>query len=198
MSRAILVSTVHGSDDAVGRLGMEAYSYYFVARAFLPFLQRLGETSEITRAESRLDFAVRTARERGLAPLHLSFLPLHAIYLGAHAPNVAFPFWEFPDLPRAFGNNPRNDWARIADHLDLILTASRFTADTFARAGVRTPVRVVPVPLAPAYFAVPAWEPGQRVVLEHPAMCSRPRRYRIATTTMPFPTRSSAAGRSRA
>src|SRR5262249_6703321 len=98
------------------QIGKEAYSYRFVARAFRPLLDRWASTSEVDRAESRLDYAVWQARRQGRDPIHLSFLPLHRTYLSSRAPNVAFPFWEFPDLPTDyFGNNPRNDWARIAN-----------------------------------------------------------------------------------
>src|SRR5205807_6061635 len=65
-------------------------------------------------------------------------------------------------------NNLRNNWVHIADRLDLILTASSFTRDAFLRAGVKTPIRVVPVPIPADYFAVPAWESDQRTVLDCP------------------------------
>ena len=151
------------------RIGREAYSYRFVFDAFAPLLGRWGRTIEVTQAESRLDYALWRARQQHLEPVHLSFLPLHLTYLTHRAPNVAFPFWEFPDLPnRAFDNNPRNNWVHVADHLDLIVTASRFTRDAFVRAGVRTPIKVVPVPIAAEYFSTPAWQPGQRTVIESP------------------------------
>src|SRR5262249_48920285 len=143
--------------------------YYFVYRAFAPLLQRWGCTIEVTRPESRLDYALWRARRNNLQPAHLSFLPLHVTYLTAHAPNVAFPFWEFPDHPDTnIATNPRNNWKRRAGHFALILTASPFTRDAFLRAGVRAPVRVVPVPIRPEHFDVPPWEPGQRVVLDCP------------------------------
>jgi glycosyltransferase involved in cell wall biosynthesis len=158
------------TDEEMGdRIGREAYSYRFVYRAFAPLLERWGHTIEVTQAESRLDYALWRARQQNLEPLHLSFLPLHVTYLTQRAPNLAFPFWEFPDIPNTcFANNPRNDWVRLADRLALIFTASTFTRDAFVRAGVKTPIQVVPVPVAPAYFATAAWEPGQRIVLACP------------------------------
>jgi hypothetical protein len=151
------------------RIGREAYSYRFVYRAFAPMLQRWGRTIEVTQAESRLDFALQQAREQGLQPIHLSFLPLHLTYLTQHAANVVFPFWEFPDLPnRPLGNNPRNNWVNLARHFALILTASTFTRDAFRRAGIHTPIEVIPVPVSAPYFATPTWTPGKRVVLDTP------------------------------
>ena len=151
------------------RLGREAYSYRFVFDAFAPLLRRWGSLSEVTQAESRLDYALWRCRQQGLEPLHLSFLPLHLTYLSRRAANVAFPFWEFPDIPnRAFDNNLRNNWVHIAQQLDLILTACTFTRDAFVRAGVTTPIRVVPVPIQRDYFSVPPWTGDQHRVLDCP------------------------------
>jgi glycosyltransferase involved in cell wall biosynthesis len=168
--RAVLASLLFGEDQLRDRVGREAYSYRFVYRALAPLLARWGQTSEVTRPESRLDYAIWRAQQKGLYSVHLSFLPLHLAYLTAKAPNVLFPFWEFPDIPNtSFDNNPRNNWARIASHADLILTASRCTRDAFVKAGVRTPVRVVPVPIEALYFDVEDWQPRQRVILDCPA-----------------------------
>jgi glycosyltransferase involved in cell wall biosynthesis len=155
-SRTLLVSAVLGDADASGQLGKEAYSYQFVYRAFLPLLQRLGAVVQIDRPESRLDFAVRRARLNNCEPLHLSFRPLQQTYIGRLAPNVVFPFWEFPDIPdEDLEGNPRNNWRRIGASVDCILCASEFTRAAFRRAGVRTPAHVVPVPVREQYFAAP-------------------------------------------
>lgn len=153
--------------DAAAQLGREAYSYGYVYRAFRPLLERLGGVVEVERPESRLDYAVRRAQEQGLEVTHLSFLPLNQIYLTSMAPNVAFPFWEFPDLPdEDLDGNPRNNWVRVASRLSLIVCASRFTRDAFVRAGVRTPVHVVPVPVPADYFALPVRQADDRSRLD--------------------------------
>jgi glycosyltransferase involved in cell wall biosynthesis len=168
-TRALVVSSMYSEAETAQRIGREAYSYRFVYRAFAPLLERWGRTSEITRPESRLDYALWRARQQSLEPVHLSFLPLHLVYLTQRAPNIAFPFWEFPDVPdTSFANNPRNNWVWIANHLALVLTASTFTRDAFVRAGVKTPVHVVPVPIDPRYFDVAAWKPDQRAELNCP------------------------------
>src|SRR5438876_4867186 len=103
--RALVVSSAYTAAEAVTHLGREAYSYRFVYRALAPLLERWGRTVEVTRAESRLEYAVHRASREGLEPFHLSFLPLHLLYPTARAPNIAFPFWEFPDIPdQDFGN----------------------------------------------------------------------------------------------
>jgi hypothetical protein len=168
--RAIVVSSMYSDSEMGDRIGREAYSYRFVYKAFAELFERWGRTTEVTRAESRLDYALMQARQQNLDPVHLSLLPLHMTYLTAQAPNVVYPFWEFPDIPnRTFAHNFRNNWMHVAQHVSLILTACNFTRDAFLRAGVQTPVRVVPVPIGSEYFAVPAWERNQRVVIDCPA-----------------------------
>lgn len=168
-TRAVVASTVFEEAEAARRIGLAAYSYPYVARAFLPLLRGWGETALVTRPESSLDHALWRQRRQGRDPLHLSFSPLHATYLTAQAVNVCFPFWEYPDVPdRADGYGLRGNWIHIANHADLLLTACTFTRQAFERAGLRTPAHVVPVPVRPDYFHVPPWQPGQRVRLDGP------------------------------
>lgn len=164
-----MISSVSSETDARHLTGQQDYSYYFIYRAFVPLLQRWAHTTEVTRPESRLDYALWSARQQGLEPLHIGFLPLHSIYLSSHARNVAFTLWGLPDIPDDdIANNPRNNWMRIASHVSLILTASTFARDAFIRAGVKRPVHTVPVPVRSEYFAVSDWALDQQVVLECP------------------------------
>ncbi len=167
---ALAVSTACSSGELRDQLARDAYSYRIVARAFAPLLRRWGAVEEIDRPESRLDFALRRLRQQGKEPLHLGFFPLHQFYVTADAANVAFPFWEFPDVPAAdLAGDTRHNWARVANRLTLLLTASTFTREAFRRVGVTRPMHVVPVPIPSEYFDVPAWEPNQSVRLDCPA-----------------------------
>lgn len=167
--RAVVISSVFKPGEVLKKMGIDAYSYHFVAKAFMPLLERWGQVRAVTNPESRLDYALYRLRNEGTPSVHLSFLPFHQTYLTRHAPNVAFPFWEFPDIPdQDTDYNSRHNWVRIANRMNLVLTASRGTRDALLRAGVRTPIHVVPVPIRPAYFDVPAWEPGQELVLDCP------------------------------
>jgi glycosyltransferase involved in cell wall biosynthesis len=168
-ARSLVISCVHTPAEAAAQIGQQAYSYYYVLEAFAPLLARWGKVRIIDRPESRLDHALTQACARGQDPLHLGLVPLHAFYPAKQAVNAAFPFWEFPDIPGAdIDYNARNNWVRQAERLDLILTACTFTRDAFRRAGVKTPMHVVPVPVRPELFDVPGWRPDQRVVLDCP------------------------------
>ncbi len=157
---AFLVSTTGCARGIKTTLGSAAYSYYFVLEALAPVLERLGTWRLVDRPESSLPFLAAKAEAEGYQPIHLSLHPPQDVYLTPALPNVIFPFWEFPDLPdRDFGYDTRQNWVRICRRADLILTACRFTADAFARAGMDCPVAVMPVPLKPEHFAIPAWDP---------------------------------------
>jgi glycosyltransferase involved in cell wall biosynthesis len=165
----VVVSSVFAETQASQRVGLEAYSYHFVYRAFARLLERWGEMHVLSRGGRGLAGALRRAGRQQRDALHLSFLPLHRMPLAGDFPNVAFPFWEFPDIPdQDIDSDPRNNWVRTAERLTLILTASTFTRDALLRAGVQAPVLVVPVPVRSEYFAVPPWEPGQRTVIDCP------------------------------
>ncbi len=158
---AFLVSTTPHAGGIRHHLGAAAYSYYFVLEALRPVLERLGSWRLIDRPESRLAFAAARAEAEGFRPVHLALNPPQDAFFASGIPNILFPFWEFPDIPdRDFGFDTRQNWARVSGRADLILTACRFTAEAFRRAGVGCPVAVVPVPIRPETFAVPLWEPS--------------------------------------
>jgi glycosyltransferase involved in cell wall biosynthesis len=166
-SRSFLVTCVGPAPvQAPIEFGSYSYSYQVVARRFAPLLARLGPVRWLDRPESRLEYAAYRARQENQTPVRVAFQPLQDFYPSRSAPDVVFPFWEFPDLPdEPLEWNLRYVWARMAGQVSLILTSSSFTAEAFARAGVRVPVRVVPVPLPEEWFAVPAWEGPRTVVL---------------------------------
>jgi glycosyltransferase involved in cell wall biosynthesis len=193
----LLVTSMYTEGDLVRRLGRDAYSYRYVWRAFAPLLQRWAHTEEVSGPPERLAQAAARLRARGLSPIHLSFLPLHLMTAVPGMPNVGAPAWEFPEVPAAdVGGDPRTNWARVANELDLVVTHTHYSRNAFLRAAVRTPVHVVPVPIEPEYFAVPAWQGGQECVLDCPCYVfprpdelPRPPRRWVAANTGHLPRR---------
>jgi glycosyltransferase involved in cell wall biosynthesis len=159
MNRRAVILTSYLSQSRRGkRLGAPGYSYDIVARLFLPLLKRWGEVVPVPRDPDRIESAIREAHRRGLRPIQLSFLPFQDVYLTTSVPNVVFPFWEFPDVPaEAFDGNPQNNWVATANRCDLVLVGGPFTVEAFQRAGIRTPIRIVPVPTPDEYFHLPRW-----------------------------------------
>ncbi len=159
-NRAVILTSYRTGQSGSGRLGLPGYSYDVVAGLLVPLLRRWGEVVPVPLEARRIEEAIRTARQRGLEPIHLSVLPFQDVYLTASAPNVVFPFWEYPDVPaEAFDGNPQNNWVATANRCDLVLVCGPFTADALRRAGIRTPIHVVPVPTPHEYFQLPPWSP---------------------------------------
>lgn len=168
MRRALLATSSFTGSDMPQRCGDDCYSYYFVLRAFAPLLARWGVVNEVANDKFLLDDALLRARSEYDQAAHLSFLPPHHMHVSSAGPNVAYPFWEFPDIPDAGADEPRNNWVAVCQKLSLILTACEFTRDAFVRAGVSTPICVVPVPIRSDYFQLPAWQPERRATLDCP------------------------------
>jgi glycosyltransferase involved in cell wall biosynthesis len=188
--------------DLARRLGRDAYSYRYVYRAFAPLLERWAPTEEVPVPGPQLQQAADRVRREGRAPIHLSFLPPHLMSVLPGAPNVGVPAWEFPEIPTTdVGGDPRNNWARVAAGLDVLITHTHYSRNAFLRAGVGTPVHVVPVPVRPEYFDVAAWRPEQEKVLDcpcyvfpQPAELPRPPRPWVAADTGHLPSKPGLRG----
>ncbi|HEY7156196.1 MAG TPA: hypothetical protein VH575_19680, partial [Gemmataceae bacterium] len=168
--RAVILTSYRTGATRGKNLGVPGYSYDLVAQLFAPLLARWGEVISAARDAEAVESAVQDARRRGLDPVHVSFVPCQDMVFASSAPNVIVPAWEFPDVPNeAFEGNPQNNWVATANRCDLVIVGGQFTVDSFQRAGIRTPIRVVPVPTPPEYFDVPPWSAETIVRLACPA-----------------------------
>jgi glycosyltransferase involved in cell wall biosynthesis len=168
--RAILLTSYQTGATRGQNLGMPGYSYDLVAQLFVPLLARWGEVIPVTRRVEALESAAAEARQRGLDPVHVSFVACQDMVFVSTAPNVIVPAWEFPDVPaEAFDGNPRNNWVATANRCDLVLVGGQFTVEAFQRAGIRTPIRIVPVPTPAEYFRLPRWSARSRTRIACPA-----------------------------
>jgi glycosyltransferase involved in cell wall biosynthesis len=182
--RALVISTVGTAETAAARMGAASYSYYYVYESFAPLLRRWGSVT--LAEEANIDETLRAAQQQHGQTVHLSFRPLDFFHAATAAPNVAFPFWDFADVPdHALGGDARSNWVRVANGLDLMLTANDFTREAFVRSGVRVPIHVVPVPVDAAYFDIAPWQP-RRTTLDCDA-------YVLTGGTAPAPNRPSRA-----
>jgi hypothetical protein len=174
--RAVILTSYKTGATQGKNLGVPGYSYDIVAELFVPLLARWGEVIPTGRHGPEVEAAVRQARARGLGPVHVSFLPFQDVYLTPSAPNVVVPAWEFPDVPNEdFGDNPYNNWVTPAHQSTVVIVGGPFTVESFRRAGIRTPIRVVPVPTPQRYFDLPDWVPqGQTHIACSPLVFPNP------------------------
>ncbi len=167
--RAILLTTYMTGATSGENLGMPGYSYDFVTQLYIPLLQCWGEVIPVIDPVDNLESAVRQARQRGLEPVHVSFLPLQDVTLARSAPNMVVPAWEFPDVPNeAFNSRPENDWPAMANQCAMLLVGGPFTVNALRKAGTTAPIRVVQVPVTEQYFQLPDWEPEKKPLLDIP------------------------------
>lgn len=158
-----LVGTTGCARDIRATLGSANYSYFFAVKALAPALERFGVWELVHQPESRLPYLAARAEAEGYRPVHLSVNPPHDVYITPALPTILLPFWEFPDIPtRSFGHDTRANWLRICNATDLILAPCTFTAETLREVGVTRPIAMVPIPLGPAYFDLPDWDPAAR------------------------------------
>lgn len=159
---AFLVSTTACAGNLPNHIGDADYSYAFVLNQLAPALEQLGTWRRIDNPESSLLAAAQRASSEGYRPIHLALNPPQNCYFTPAVPTVLLPFWEFPDVPnRNFGLDTRQNWLRMCRHVDGIIVASQEAANSFRSSGIKQPVSVVPVPLAPSYFEVPPWNPKE-------------------------------------
>ncbi len=160
--RAILLTCYMTGATTGNNLGTAGYSYDFVAQLFIPLLSRFGKVIPVPQPATRLDVAVEEAREAGLDPVHVSFLPFQDVTLSTRCPNVVVPAWEFPDVPdEGFDANPQNNWPATANRCAGVWVGGAFTLNALRKSGTECPVHIVPVPSPDAYFQLPLWTPGQ-------------------------------------
>ena len=166
-SWAVLLSSYNSGATEGSRLGTAGYSYDFVARLFSPLLQRLGTVVNIRDPKRQLTSAVEDARRQGLEPVHVSFHPFQDAHLSADVHNVVVPAWEFPDVPNvSFDGNSQNNWVETANRCSLLLVGGPFTARALDEAGVKTPIRIVPVPTPDSFFQLPGWQAREGASLD--------------------------------
>ncbi len=164
---SFLMSSYNSGATKGQRLGTPGYSYDFVAKLFAPLFERLGKYTEVEGSHDNLDGIVQKELQEDRDPVHIVFRPFHDAYLAPHARNVVVPAWEFPDIPNeAFDGNVQNNWVETANRCSMVLVGGPFTAKALESAGVKTPIRIVPVPIAEKNFALPRWKSDHRVCLD--------------------------------
>lgn len=167
--REVLVTSAYTEGQLLARMGKPAYSYRIVKRAFAGLLRRWGQLTEVDDPQRDLAKAVERARAAGRLPVQVSFLPLQDFEPAAGAVNVVVPAWEFPEVPSwDLGGNPKENWLKQAAKADLIITHTQFSRSAMVRTGIRTPIRVVPVPVNTSYYNLPLWT-GQKKII--PCRC---------------------------
>lgn len=138
-----------GDSTIESRLGDADYSYYFVLKAYLPLLQKLGEVEVVDVLDEAFTGACQKALNDGEECYLLAFAPPHKIPFELPCPVIPVFAWEYSSIPnREFINDPKDSWCYALEHFGQALTHSSYARDVVKR-DLREdfPIESVPAPL---------------------------------------------------
>ncbi len=130
-------------------VGAPEYSYGFVAKAFIPLLQRFGEVEQTDGSPEQVERLVRESLARSEVAVLLSFAPPHRTPLGLACPTIPVVAWEYPTIPAtAWQGEPRNDWTFVLRQTGRAITLCDASTAAFRSAMGRSyPVVTIPTPV---------------------------------------------------
>ncbi len=134
-----------------------------------PAIERLGAWQRVKQPESSLAYRAAEVEAAGSRAIHLAIGLVQDCYLTPAVPTILLPLWDYPDIPAEdLQCNGRMNWARVASRADLILAPSHFTAEAFRKAGVETPIAVIPPPPRAGWSDLPTWGHGLPITVTVP------------------------------
>jgi glycosyltransferase involved in cell wall biosynthesis len=130
-------------------LGKSEYSYYFVLKAFLPILEKIGRVIIVTDPRNEVDAIHRRATQDGEECVFLSFSPPHRTPLDLACPTAPVIAWEYDTIPNETWSGERHqDWRFVLNKFGRAITLSSFSADAVRSAmGPDFPVAPIPAPV---------------------------------------------------
>jgi glycosyltransferase involved in cell wall biosynthesis len=147
-----MVIIVHSETTAAlieQNLGGSEYSYYFVLKAFLPVLERIGRVVTVNDPAQEVDGIYRRATEEGEECVFFSFAPPHRARLDLVCPTIPVIAWEYDTIPSETWNGERHqDWRFALNKFGRAITLSNFSANAIRSAmGPDFPVASIPAPI---------------------------------------------------
>lgn len=138
-----------GDSTIASRLGDADYSYYFVLKAYIPLLQRLGETNVINALDEDFRKDAEQRISNGQKCYLFAFAPPHKIPLDMPCPVVPVFAWEYSSLPnREFINDPRDSWVDALESFGQAITHSSYAKRVvLADMPEDFPIESIPAPM---------------------------------------------------
>lgn len=155
------------------RLGKSEYSYYFVVKAFVPFLRELGEVVVVTELEPEVRRLQQQAADSQRPFLFLFFAPPHRMVKLDGVPTVPVIAWEFDLIPtETWDDNPYNDWRVMLAHCGAAITHSGYAEKAIRRA-MGPDFKLVSIP-------APVWDHYARMAPQDFAPRQSPRSFEVS------------------
>ena len=116
-----------GDSTIESRLGDADYSYYFVLKAYIPLLERLGSTKVLEVIDDTFRKECQSAVDSGTECYFFAFAPPHKIPFDIPCPVIPVFAWEYSSIPnREFINDPKDSWCYALEHFGQALTHSSY------------------------------------------------------------------------
>lgn len=160
-----LVYSAMTQDTIQSSLGEPEYSYYFVLKAYLPVLQRLGEVIIVSDPATEVDPIFKQCQESGRHCLFLSFCPPDQLNLELACPTLPVFAWEFENIPNeVWDNDIKTDWRYVLGRSGWAITHSSHTVANVQH-NVRRgyPIVSAPAPVWDHYATLPGVRRGSDI-----------------------------------
>lgn len=142
----ILVYSDASDHSIESKLGMADYSYYFVKKAYLPVLKRIGEVVDIDNPAQQVDDIFNSCRDAGEFCVFLSFTPPQKTMIHSRCPTICVFAWEYATLPQEqWSGEERHDWRLVLGMHGFAITHSNFAVSTVQEA-IRPDFPIVSLP----------------------------------------------------
>lgn len=116
------------------RLGDADYSYYFVLKAYLPLLERMGSVQVVNSLDKTFTEECKKSVSSGVQCYLLAFAPPHKIPYDLPCPVIPVFAWEYSSIPnREFISDPKDSWCNALSHFGQALTHSSYAKQVVKR-----------------------------------------------------------------
>jgi glycosyltransferase involved in cell wall biosynthesis len=116
------------------RLGDADYSYYFVLKAYVPLLEKIGSVQIVESLDNAFAEECQKSLDNGVACYLLVFAPPHKIPYELPCPVIPVFAWEYSSIPnREFISDPKDSWCNALNHFGQALTHSSYAKHVVKR-----------------------------------------------------------------
>ncbi|MEM9014227.1 MAG: glycosyltransferase, partial [Pseudomonadota bacterium] len=128
------------------KLGTPEYSYYFILKSYLPFLEQFGDIRIVYEPETEVDEIYRACQQEGRPCVFLNFTAPQNYIAGIECPTIHVVAWEYSTVPtETWNDDERNDWRVAFSQILGAITISAYSAEVIQdEMGPEFPVAAVP------------------------------------------------------
>ena len=129
--------------------GQPEYSYYFILKSYLPFLEEIGEVHTVYEPETEVDKAYAECQRLGQPCVFLHFSAPQNFIPNIQCPTIHVIAWEYSTIPtESWANNEQDDWRIAFDNSAAVIAISSYTIDVLKETmGADYPSAAIPCPV---------------------------------------------------